>query len=173
MTEPLHLPVRQGYDAWSEVYDTDGNPLVLLEDPVVRGWLGQVEGRRIVDVGCGTGRHTQWLAQAGAEVVALDCSLGMMSRARAKVAGGRVLFCRHSLPDPLPLADASCDHVLFALVGEHVEHPRAVLVEFARILRPGGTVVFTALHPAMNLRGLTARFFEPGTGREVRVAAYQ
>ncbi len=173
MEDPIRLDVRKGYDCWSAVYDTDGNPLFPLEEPIVRGWLGAAAGLRIADVGCGTGRNTAWLASAGARVVALDCSEGMLALAGAKVADGAVVFCRHVLPDPLPLRDASCDHVLFALVAEHVERLTEVMADFRRVLVPGGSVVFTALHPAMNLRGITARFFDPNTGGEVRVAAFE
>ena len=173
MSRRVDLPVQQGYDAWAKVYDTDGNPLIALEEPVVRAWLGDVAGRRIADVGCGTGRHAVWLAEAGAEVVALDFSDGMMSRARTKVGSGRVRFCRHRLPDPLPLAEGSCDQVLFALVAEHVEQLAQAFGELARVLAPGGQVIFTALHPAMNLAGITARFFDPDTGDEVRVEAFE
>ena len=173
MARRVNVPVQQGYDAWARVYDTEGNPLIALEEPVVRAWLGDVVGRRIADVGCGTGRHAVWLAQAGAEVVALDFSEGMMSRAIAKVGAGRVRFCQHRLPDPLPLAEGSCDYVLFALVAEHVEQLEQAFGELARVLVPGGQVVFTALHPAMNLAGITARFLDPDSGDEVRPAAFE
>lgn len=173
MARRVNVPVQQGYDAWARVYDSEANPLIVLEEPVVRAWLGDVAGRRIADVGCGTGRHAVWLAQAGAEVVALDFSEGMLSRATAKVRSGRVRFCQHRFPDPLPLAEGSCDHVLFALVAEHVEQLQQAFGELARVLVPGGQVVFTALHPAMNLAGITARFFDPGSGDEVRPAAFE
>ncbi|HUU82562.1 MAG TPA: methyltransferase domain-containing protein [Phycisphaerae bacterium] len=173
MTEANHLPVREGYDRWSEVYDTDGNPLFVLEEPIVRRWLSDVGGRRVADIGCGTGRHTRWLVEAGASVVALDLSTGMMQRAVEKIGRGRVLFCRHALPTPLPLADGSCDHVLFALVGEHVEQLTEAFADFRRVLVPGGSVIMTALHPAMNLAGLTARFWDPHDGSEVRVSAFE
>ena len=173
MAYPTPLPVGEGYDRWSEVYDTDGNPLFVLEEPIVWAWLGQVAGRRIADVGCGTGRYTARLAEAGARVVALDFSEGMMTRAVRRAAPGAVLFCRHTLPTPLPLRDQSCDHVLFALVAEHIRRLTEVLADFRRVLVPGGSVIFTALHPAMNLKGLTARFFDPATGGEVRVEAFE
>ena len=174
MGDPERLSVQEGYDRWSKVYDTDGNPLFVLEEPIVRAWLGDVAGLVIADVGCGTGRHAAWLAHAGARVVALDISEGMMARAKACATGEGVLFCRHALlPSPLPLADGSCDHVLFALVGEHVERLTETFADFRRVLVPGGTVIFTALHPAMNLVGITARFFDPETGGEVRVKAFE
>ena len=87
MGDPERLSVQEGYDRWSKVYDTDGNPLFVLEEPIVRDWLGNVAGRVVADVGCGTGRHAAWLADAGARVVAFDVSEGMMARAKARPTG--------------------------------------------------------------------------------------
>ena len=57
--------VREGYDRWAAVYDHDANPLPALEEPRVREALGDPSGREVLDLGCGTGRHTAWLVEAG------------------------------------------------------------------------------------------------------------
>ena len=173
MSEPIHLDPQAGYDRWAEVYDTELNPLVQLEEPVVRAWISAPRGLRVADVGCGTGRHALWLAEGGAEVDAFDASVGMMAKAREKLAEHGVRFQEHLLPAPLPVADATYDAVLFALVADHVEQLEAAFCDLRRVLKPGGTLVFTVLHPAMNLRGLTARFWDPADGSEVRVAAFE
>jgi malonyl-CoA O-methyltransferase len=166
-----HLDVRAGYDRWAEVYDTDLNPLVLLEEPLVREWVGDPAGLRVADVGCGTGRHTAWLAAAGAEVDAFDASPGMMSRARARVVGRPVRFIEHALPAALPVEDARYDLALLALVADHVEDLGAAFHELRRVLRPGGRLIFTVLHPAMYLKGVSARFTDPRSGERVYVKA--
>ena len=56
MTDPL-ASVRHGYDRWAAVYDHDGNPLLGLEEPIVRAAVGDVRGLDVLDLGCGTGRH--------------------------------------------------------------------------------------------------------------------
>ena len=162
----ITVPTRQGYDRWSEVYDTDGNPLVALEEPEVIRMTGEVRGLAIADVGTGTGRHALRFASAGARVVGLDFSLGMMERARAKPNAERVGFicadCLH-----LPLPDASFDRVISGLVAEHVPALEPYLTELGRICRRGGFVIVTTLHPAMNLEGVRARFNDPVTGTKV------
>src|SRR5262245_17901578 len=80
------LPTRDGYDRWAAIYDDEGNPLVALETAHVHALLGDVRGLDVVDLGCGTGRHTLWLANAGARVTAVDFSPEMLRRARAKLA---------------------------------------------------------------------------------------
>jgi len=81
--------IRAGYDRWSAVYDHDGNPLVALGEPVVRGTLDDVRDRAALDLGCGTGRHALWLAARGAAVTAVDFSEGMLAEARRESRGRR------------------------------------------------------------------------------------
>ena len=52
------LPTREGYDRWSAIYDEDSNPLVALEEPLLDRALGDVQGRRVLDLGCGAGVPT-------------------------------------------------------------------------------------------------------------------
>jgi malonyl-CoA O-methyltransferase len=168
--EPLEeLPVQAGYAAWAPLYDDDGNPLTALEGPAVRAWFGPVEGRRVLDLGCGTGRHTLALVEAGAaEVVALDLTPEMMALARAKLEvrnGAPVRWVRHALPDPLPFRDATFDLAVLGLVAEHVAGLGRALAEVARVLVPGGRCVLSALHPERTAEGQCARFIDPLTGR--------
>jgi ubiquinone/menaquinone biosynthesis C-methylase UbiE len=85
------IDTREGYDRWSEVYDRDGNPLIALEEKYLPEILGEVRGLKVADIGCGTGRHAR-LADAGACVMALDFSTGMMRKAREKFAAEQVAF---------------------------------------------------------------------------------
>jgi ubiquinone/menaquinone biosynthesis C-methylase UbiE len=160
------VPTREGYDRWSEVYDSDGNPLVALEEREVIRMMGEVRGLTIADVGTGTGRHALRFASAGARVVGLDFSLGMMERARAKPNADRIAFlCADCLA--LPLADSSFDRVISGLVAEHVAALEPYLAELGRISCRGGLIIVTTLHPAMNLEGVRARFNDPATGTKV------
>jgi SAM-dependent methyltransferase len=173
MPERIHLDAQTGYDRWATVYDDERNPLVLLEGPVVRGWIPSPAGVRVADVGCGTGRHALWLADAGATVDAYDPSPGMMAKAREKLASRGVRLHAHALPEPLPAADGTFDVVLLALVADHLADLVGTFRELRRVVKLGGVVIFTVLHPAMNLRGITARFTDPDNGNEVRVAAFE
>ena len=156
--------VRDGYNRWARVYDHDANPLPALEEPHMRAALADVRGLDVVDLGCGTGRHTAWLAAGGALVTAIDFSSGMLARARRKVDPARVRFMVHDLHDPLPLSDASFDAAVSGLVLEHLRDLPAFFAETHRVLRPGGRAVVSAMHPAMFLRDSRARFTNPDTG---------
>src|SRR5258705_4355384 len=80
------LPVREGYAAWASCYDDDGNPLIALEGPAMHRWFGPLSGRRALDLGCGTGRHTAALVAAGAGVAALGVTPAMLARAPGQAA---------------------------------------------------------------------------------------
>ena len=168
MDEHRTLPTRDGYDLWAEVYDDDGNPLVMLEEPHVERLLGDVRGLSVLDVGCGTGRHAVRMAQAGARVTALDFSQGMLAKARTKPGASDVTFVEHDIRRRLPFEDATFERVLSCLMLDHVFDLPAFFSELRRLVRPDGFVVASVMHPALMLRGVQARFNDPLTGQKVQ-----
>jgi malonyl-CoA O-methyltransferase len=167
------LPTREGYDRWASTYDTDGNPLVALEEPWVDRLLGDVRGLTVLDVGCGTGRHALRMAAAGAAVVhAIDFSAEMLARARSKPLADRIDFRVHDLAEPLPFPAGTFDRVVCGLVLDHIDDPARLFRDMHHVCRPSGYVVVSIMHPAMMLRGVQARFREAKTGREIRPASH-
>lgn len=165
--EPIHLPTKDGYDRWAGVYDSDGNPLVALEERIAVPMLGDLHGLRVADIGCGTGRHALRMAGAGAVVTAVDFSAGMLATARTKPGADRVKWVEHDLAARLPFETGSFDRVVCALVFDHVPDVTGLMSELGRIARPvldGGFVLVTVMHPAMMLRGVQARFTDPQSG---------
>lgn len=159
--------VREGYDRWALVYDHDANPLPALEEPVVRAAVGEVHGQHVLDLGCGTGRHSLWLAAAGASVTAVDFSEGMLAEAQRKPGAAAIRFLVHDLHQPLPFS-AEFELVVSGLVLEHLRDLHAFFAEARRVLRPNGRAVISAMHPAMSLRGSQARFTDPDSGEIVQ-----
>ncbi len=158
---------QSGYDRWSAVYDSDGNPLQALEEPCVHEWVADVSGRSVLDMGCGTGRHALWLAAAGARVKAVDFSEGMLAQARQKPGADQVEWIVHDLHTPLPFDAAAFDRVVSGLVLEHIRDLGLFFREARRVLAVGGLLVVSSMHPAMMLRGTQARFTDPESGEVV------
>ncbi len=168
MPEPSDLSsVKTGYDRWSAVYDHDANPMQALEGPALRSAIGDARGLSVLDLGCGTARHSLWLAANGATVTAVDFSDGMLAEARRKPGADRVRFVVHDLHQPLPFADASFDLVVSGLVLEHLQGLELFFAESRRVLKHGGRAVVSAMHPAMFLKGAQARFTDPDSGELV------
>lgn len=164
---PTILPTRDGYDLWAATYDTDGNPLIALEEPLVDQLLGDVCGLSVLDVGCGTGRHAIRLAAAGASVHAIDFSAAMLERARQKQGAEKIDFRVHDLAKPLPFETKTFDRVICGLVVDHIADLSGLFREMGRVSRQGGAIVISVMHPAMMLRGVQARFHDLEKG-EIR-----
>jgi 2-polyprenyl-6-hydroxyphenyl methylase/3-demethylubiquinone-9 3-methyltransferase len=98
--------------------------------------LGDLHGRLVLDAGCGGGLVARELAAAGATVVGLDRSLGTMGAFRPTQ--GRL--------ERLPFADGAFDVVVAADVLEHVPDLPAAVAELARVLAPGGRLVFDTIN---------------------------
>lgn len=162
------VPTQEGYDRWSEIYDDEANPLVMMEEPEVARVLGEVRGLRILDVGCGTGRHAVELARAGAEVTGVDFSNGMLDKARTKPGASAVRFVHQDATGSLPFEPQSFDRVISCLVVDHVRDLRTFFGELHRVCRDDGFIVVSVMHPAMMLKGVQARFKDPRSGEEVR-----
>jgi malonyl-CoA O-methyltransferase len=160
--------VQSGYDRWAAVYDYDQNPLLALEAPLLRKALGDVCGCSVLDLGCGTGRHALWLAEAGAHVTAIDFSEDMLAVARSKRGADGVDFMVHDLHERLPFGSGAFDIVVSGLVLEHLRDLPAFFSEARRVLNSRGRAVISAMHPAMFLRDSQAQFTDPASGEIVR-----
>ncbi|MBL8701695.1 MAG: class I SAM-dependent methyltransferase [Alphaproteobacteria bacterium] len=161
------------YDRWAAVYETDRNRTRDLDGAVLRGAGLPLAGAVVVEIGCGTGRNTEFLAAHAARVLALDFSEGMLAKAQARCAGRPVRFVAQDIRTRWPAEDASIDVAVTDLVLEHIEDLAPIFAEAARVLRPGGVFHVSELHPAMQRDGKQANFTDPATGAEVRVPAFR
>lgn len=165
--------VEAAYDCWAKVYDSAPNATRDLDALVLRKQQLALANADVLEIGCGTGKNTEWLATEARTVLALDLSAGMLQKARERVHSERVRFVRHDLRDSWPATEASFDVVVADLVLEHVEHLKPFFEEAARVLRPGGRLFLCELHSFKQQLGSQARFVVPETGQERAVSAYR
>jgi ubiquinone/menaquinone biosynthesis C-methylase UbiE len=129
---PMPASLLADYSRQAQTYDRTraASPSVLAP---LRLALSGAPGRRLADVGGGTGNYAAALQREGWETVVIDRSPEMLARAREK---GLETICADA--QRLPLADASFDAAMLVSMLHHVEDPAAALGEAQRILRPGG-----------------------------------
>lgn len=157
LTSPAQGPehdIADGYRLWSETYD---RPLRLspLEEPVMHELFDALPPSIVLDAACGTGRHSIYLAERGHRVIGVDGSSEMLAKARSKLRAGD--FREGSLSS-LPLSPESVDVVVCALALVHLPDLRQAVEEFARVVRPGGRVIISDVHPFPILLGWQAQF---------------
>ena len=118
-----------------------------LEDRLLFALIGDVAGKRVLDVGCGEGALAAELQRRGALVTAIDPSASMLAAAQARaVAEGRPLGLVRATGERLPFAAASFDVVLAKTVLCFVPEARPMVTEMARVLGPGGRFVIGELN---------------------------
>lgn len=127
-------------EAWDSLYSGQGRPWRGVTDV---SWTG-IRGGRVLDLGCGNGKTTEALVEAGAEVTGVDFSEAAVASCRENL-GGRAEFAVADARD-LPFPDGSFDAVVAVHVFEHVPRedvPRACS-EAMRVLVPGGRLYMQA-----------------------------
>ena len=147
--------VTDGYAEWAAVYDAPGNPVVLAEEPVMREIVSGYPAGDALDAACGTGRHAAHLASSGHRVVGVDATPEMLERAREKVPAAR--FETGDLA-ALPLPDGAVDLAVCSFALTHCADLGPPVSELARVVRPGGHVVISDVHPFSVSLGGQARY---------------
>ena len=152
--EPADRAVANDYDRFAEAYtaETEANLINgYYARPAILDLAGDVAGRRILDVGCGSAPLSAALRDRGAVVTGLDSSAGMLKLARRRLGPAADLRLA-DLGSPLPFDDGTFDDVVAALVLHYLQHWSAPLVELRRVLKPGGRLIVAADHPfAVNI----------------------
>lgn len=150
---PRLTSVDEAYARWAEVYPPrPHNPVMQIEQDAVTSLLRAIGARRALDVGTGTGRNVAVLRAAGAEhVVGLDRSLAMLSHgvACSKVCADA---CR------VPFQAATFDLITSSLMAGDIESLERWLREMARVLAPGGHLVYSDFHPTWRDAGWRRTF---------------
>ncbi|WP_415853512.1 class I SAM-dependent methyltransferase [Sinomonas sp. G460-2] len=146
------------YDSFAESYSAENESSLLnayYERPAMIRLAGNVDGRRILDAGCGSGPLAAALIAKGAVVTGFDSSPTMIELARQRLGGSADLRVA-DLSHPLPFADGSFDDVVSSLVLHYLEDWSAPLAELRRVLRPGGRLILSVNHP------ITYKLMVPG-----------
>lgn len=158
---PERLSMPDGYDRWAPVYPAHPhNPLMEAEAAVVETVIRAASPRRALDVGTGTGRNLLTLRQAGALfVTGIDLSASMLQH------GGAGCPRVRGDAQRLPFRAASFDVVTSSLMCGDVADLGAWVGEAARVLTPGGQLIYSDFHPSWTVSGWR-RTFRSEDGRE-------
>ncbi|TDO27664.1 methyltransferase family protein [Kribbella sp. VKM Ac-2527] len=142
---------KTDYDEFAEAYSADNEVNLLnghYERPAMLSLAGDVDGRRILDAGCGSGPLSAALRDRGAIMTGFDLSTAMIELARRRLGEDADLTVA-DLAKPLPYADAAFDDVVASLVLHYLEDWTEPLAELRRVLKTGGRLILSVNHPIL------------------------
>lgn len=170
MSRPQMLAPAQAYALWAASYPAHAhNPVMQAEERAMLELMPTaLQGKTVLDAGCGSGRYIlHALRRGAARVTGVDLSPEMLERAdaelRAERNGAPVELLQGSVT-ALPVPDAWADLTVCGLVVGHLEDLRASLAELHRVTRPGGRLLCSDVHPIGHALGWV-RDFKSGNER--------
>ena len=158
---------KYNYDAWSDSYDKKQNPTVAIDDLYFPTFYENWKDNKVLKIGCGTGRHTVRLVKQGNTVVGLDISAGMLKKAKEKVPS--VTFIHSDFMDH-QFNESSFDNILMSLVLEHIDDIDLFFKRVHLILKKGGKILISELHPDRAKGGSFAKF-KSTDGKQINLSS--
>ena len=160
------MDIGKAYNSWAAQYDTNENKTRDLEGLALKKLLSGKTFKHCLEVGCGTGKNTQWLLTICDQMTAIDLSQGMLDIAKNKIQSDKVNFIEGDISNDWTFANQTYDLVTFSLMLEHIEDLDAVFQKLAKVSDTGTRVYIGELHPFKQYAGSKARF-ETETGTQV------
>ena len=161
---------RAGYDRWAAIYDGYTNSTVAIDDMTFPAVYARLKGKRVLEIGCGTGRHTIRLAGAN-DVTGVDLSPGMLDVARRKISNCKAQLIEADIMAG-PLVLGHFDAVVTALVLEHIADLDTFFNRVSDALVEGGELLLSEIHPDRIAGGTQANFTDPDSGENIRLKSF-
>ncbi len=161
--------IKEYYDSWADNYDNDFNPTRDLDKIATIQSLSDLQFFNVLELGCGSGKNTEWLISKANKLVGLDFSKNMLDLARKKIKTDRATFIETDLNEDWPVNDNSFDLATINLTLEHIEVLEHIFNALFFKLTQGGKCFVCELHPKKQLAGSKAQFEENGTKKVLDV----
>ena len=136
----METNVQSVYNQWARSYDEIENKTRDLDKTAAQAMLAAIipTNALVLELGCGTGKNTAWLAPSAQHITAVDFSEEMLNRAKEKYAASNLDFLQADITRQWPFDDGSFDLVTCNLILEHIEDLDFVFFEAMRVLKPDG-----------------------------------
>lgn len=152
------MDVRQAYNSWAEQYDTNINKTRDLEALTIRSVLADMHFKNCLEIGCGTGKNTEWLVSKSDQLTSVDFSEEMLAKAKTKVTDNNISFHQADIMNEWTFVKNKYDLITFSLILEHIENLDDIFQKCAQAISPRGYLYIGELHPFKQYQGSKARF---------------
>lgn len=152
------MSIEETYNSWASQYDSDINKTRDLDKRATIALLKNHEFKNVLEIGCGTGKNTEWLLTKAEKIIAMDFSEGMLNVARKKILDDRIIFKKIDLTKNWGIEDQFADLITCNLTLEHIENLNHIFRQANLKLKENGLMLVSELHPYKQYNGSKARF---------------
>lgn len=152
------MSIKKAYNSWAEQYDSNLNKTRDLDRKATIEMLKKIPFKTVVELGCGTGKNTDFLLKKATKIIALDFSDKMLEKAKFKIQEDRVEFRLTDLNKDWQISADFADLITANLVLEHIKNLDFIFNEANKVLKNQGYFFICELHPFKQYLGSKARF---------------
>ena len=150
--------VKISYKNWSVIYDSNHNKTRDLDFKISQEILDKFSFKNVLEIGCGTGKNTEWLSKKSSNLIAVDLSPEMLKIAKKKIKAKHVQFVEADITKVWTFHRKKFNIICFNLVLEHIKNIDFIFKNAASCLVNGGYLYLSELHPFKQYLGSQAKF---------------
>ena len=163
------MSIENAYDIWAHQYDTNVNRTRDLDKKCTIETLNNLVFKNVLELGCGTGKNTEWLLNKAERIIGLDFSQEMLNKAEEKISDKRVTFKKADLTKDWKIENNFADLITSSLTLEHIKNLDHVFSQANQKLNKNGLFFISELHSFKQYSGSKAKYETENGTEELEV----
>ena len=163
------MSIEKAYNIWANQYDTNENRTRDLDKKSTIETLSKYEFENVLELGCGTGKNTNWLLEKAKRIIGLDFSQEMLNKAKEKITSEKVIFRKADLNENWEIDNNFADLITSSLTLEHIGDLNHIFDQANLKLKKDGLFFISELHPFKQYSGSKAQYETENGTKELEV----
>ena len=163
------MSIENAYNIWADQYDTNVNRTRDLDKKCTIETLNNLVFKNVLELGCGTGKNTEWLLNKAERIIGLDFSQEMLNKAEEKITDKRVTFKKSDLTKDWKIENNFADLITSSLTLEHIKNLDHIFSQANQKLNKNGLFFISELHPFKQYLGSKAQYETESGTKELEV----
>ena len=163
------MSIEKAYNIWASQYDSNLNLTRDLDKKCTIETLKNLDFKNVLELGCGTGKNTEWLLNKAERIIGLDFSQEMLHKAKAKIFDKRVIFKKADLTKYWEIENNFVDLITASLTLEHIKNLGHIFSQANLKLKKNGLFFISELHPLKQYSGSKASYETENGIKELEV----
>ena len=163
------MSIEKAYNIWANQYDTNENRTRDLDKKSTIETLSKYEFENVLELGCGTGKNTNWLLEKAKRIIGLDFSQEMLNKAKEKITSKKVIFKKGDLNENWEIDNNFADLITCSLTLEHIGDLNHIFDQANLKLKKDGLFFISELHPFKQYSGSKAQYETENGTKELEV----